>query len=74
MMPLREENGFLPDFKAIPRRLKKDEAYVFHQTIPTILTAAIAPRAFYEEAIRLAGYIQYYCMPCTRLTAKLYYD
>ena len=53
IMPLREENGFLPDFKSIPVETLKKAKLMFIN-YPNNPTAAVAPRSFYEEVIRLA--------------------
>ena len=72
MMPLREENGFLPDFKAIPEETLKKTKLMFIN-YPNNPTAAIAPRAFYEEAIRLAD--TYNIIVCHDAAySEIYYD
>ena len=72
MMPLREENGFLPDFKAIPEETLKKTKLMFIN-YPNNPTAAIAPRAFYEEAIRLA--VTYNIIVCHDAAySEIYYD
>ncbi|HMK44947.1 MAG TPA: LL-diaminopimelate aminotransferase [Dissulfurispiraceae bacterium] len=53
IMPLVEENAFLPDFKAIPADILKRAKLMF-LNYPNNPTSACAPRAFYEEAIALA--------------------
>jgi LL-diaminopimelate aminotransferase len=54
MMPLKEENGFLPDFKSIPESVLKNARLMFIN-YPNNPTSAVAPRAFFEEAIALAA-------------------
>lgn len=72
MMPLREENGFLPDFKTIPEETLKKTKLMFIN-YPNNPTAAIAPRAFYEEAIRLAD--TYNIIVCHDAAySEIYYD
>ena len=72
MMPLREENGFLPDFKAIPEETLKKTKLMFIN-YPNNPTAAIAPRPFYEEAIRLAD--TYNIIVCHDAAySEIYYD
>ena len=72
MMPLREENGFLPDFKAIPEETLKKTKLMFIN-YPNNPTAAIAPKAFYEEAIRLAD--TYNIIVCHDAAySEIYYD
>lgn len=53
-MPLREGNGFLPDLKAIPEATLKKTKLMFIN-YPNNPTSAVAPKAFYEEVIALAG-------------------
>jgi LL-diaminopimelate aminotransferase len=53
-MPLREENGFLPDLKAIPEATLKKTKLMFIN-YPNNPTSAVAPKSFYEEVIALAG-------------------
>jgi LL-diaminopimelate aminotransferase len=53
IMPLKEENGFLPDFKAIPEdKLKR--AKLMFLNYPNNPTAAVASEDFFKEAIGLA--------------------
>lgn len=52
-MPLREENNFLPDLKAIPEKILK-RAKVMFINYPNNPTSAIAPRSFYEEVVAFA--------------------
>ena len=52
-MPLRRENGFLPDLKAIPEEVAR-RAKLLWLNYPNNPTGAVAPRAFFEEAIRFA--------------------
>ena len=52
-MPLKEENGFLPDFAAIPEDIAR-RAKVIWLNYPNAPTAAVADVAFFEEAIRFA--------------------
>ena len=53
LMPLREENGFLPDFDAIPEDVKK-KAKLIWLNYPNNPTAATAPLEFYRKAVELA--------------------
>ncbi|MDD5065439.1 MAG: LL-diaminopimelate aminotransferase [bacterium] len=53
LMPLRKENGFLPDLKAIPERIKKRARLMFIN-YPNNPTAASAPRAFFEDVVKMA--------------------
>jgi LL-diaminopimelate aminotransferase len=52
-MPLRRERGFLPDLGAIPSEVAR-RAKVLWVNYPNNPTAALAPRAFYEEVIAFA--------------------
>lgn len=53
LVPLFESNGFLMDFSAIdPAVLKK--AKILYLNYPNNPTAAIAPKAFFEEAVEFA--------------------
>jgi LL-diaminopimelate aminotransferase len=54
LMPLREENGFLPDFTSIPENILRNAKLMF-LNYPNNPTSAIAPRAFFEEAIARAA-------------------
>ena len=52
-MPLRRENGFLPDLGAVPDEVAK-RAKLLWLNYPNNPTAAVAPRAFLSDAIRFA--------------------
>ena len=52
-MPLRRENGFLPDLKAIPDEVAR-RAKLLWLNYPNNPTAAVAPRDFFVDAIRFA--------------------
>jgi len=52
-MPLKEEDGFLPDLNAIPEDVAK-RAKVLWLNYPNNPTAAVADLAFFEEAVRFA--------------------
>jgi len=53
LMPLLESNAFLPDFSAIdPAVLKK--AKLLYLNYPNNPTSAIAPKEFFEEAVKFA--------------------
>jgi LL-diaminopimelate aminotransferase len=72
IMPLKEENGFLPDFKAIPEdKLKK--ARLMFLNYPNNPTAAVAPEGFFKEAIELAA--KYNIIICHDAAySEMYYD
>lgn len=52
-MPLLEENGFLPDFSAIPSDICAQSRLMF-LNYPNNPTGAIAPLSFFEEAVGFA--------------------
>jgi LL-diaminopimelate aminotransferase len=52
-MPLREEDGFLPDFSAIPEDVAR-RARALWLNYPNNPTGAVADLAFFEEAVRFA--------------------
>jgi LL-diaminopimelate aminotransferase len=52
-MPLLEENGFLPDFDAIPRDVA-DRAKLMWLNYPNNPTGAVAGRDFFERAVHFA--------------------
>lgn len=54
MMPLREENDFLPDLESIPKRvlLKSKLIFVNYPNNPTSVTA---PAKFFKDLIRIAS-------------------
>lgn len=52
-MPLREEDGFLPDFSAIPDEVAR-RAKVLWLNYPNNPTGAVAELGFFEEAVRFA--------------------
>src|SRR5438046_879143 len=52
-MPLRRENGFLPDLGAIPVEVAR-RAKLLWLNYPNNPTAAVAPRSFFADAIRFA--------------------
>jgi aminotransferase len=52
-MPLRQENGFLPDLKAIPRDIAAKAKLMF-MNYPNNPTGAVATPSFYEECVSFA--------------------
>lgn len=52
-MPLKKENGFLPDLKAIPSDIAR-RARLMHLNYPNNPTAALATDDFYAEAVAFA--------------------
>lgn len=53
-MPLREENYFLPEFDAIPKRVLRKAKLMF-LNYPNNPTSATAPLKFFKEAVNLAS-------------------
>ena len=53
IMPLREENDYLPDLAAIPKEVAERAALMF-LNYPNNPTAAVAQRGFYEEVVAFA--------------------
>jgi LL-diaminopimelate aminotransferase len=54
LMPLKEENDFLPDFERIPAEIVKKAKIVF-VNYPNNPTGATAPRRFYEKLVGWAS-------------------
>jgi len=54
MMPLREENSFLPDLESIPKNVLQRSKLIF-VNYPNNPTSAIAPATFFKELIRIAS-------------------
>ncbi len=72
IMPLREVNGFLPDFKAIPEETLRHTKLMFIN-YPNNPTSAIAPKSFYEEVICLAA--KYNIIVCHDAAySEIYFD
>jgi len=72
IMPLREENAFLPDFKSIPEDTLRKTKLMFIN-YPNNPTSAVAPRAFYEEVVALAG--KYNIIVCHDAAySEIYFD
>lgn len=53
LMPLREENAFLPDLKKIPASVVR-KAKIIYVNYPNNPTSAIADKSFYQELIGFA--------------------
>jgi LL-diaminopimelate aminotransferase len=53
-LPLREENGFLPDFSEIPDNIAQ-QARVLWINYPNNPTGAIAPPGFYSNVVKFAS-------------------
>jgi LL-diaminopimelate aminotransferase len=72
IMPLTKENGFLPDFRAIPEETLKKAKLMFIN-YPNNPTSAVAPRSFYEEVIGLAA--KYNIIVCHDAAySEIYFD
>jgi len=72
IMPLKEENNFLPDFKAIPEAALKKAKLMF-LNYPNNPTSATASAEFYKEAISLAK--KYNIIICHDAAySEVYYD
>lgn len=72
IMPLKEGNGFLPDFKAIPEDVLKRSKLMF-LNYPNNPTAAVAGKEFFKEAIALAE--KYNIIICHDAAySEIYYD
>lgn len=72
IMPLKEDNGFLPDFKATPESVLKRAKLMFIN-YPNNPTAATASKDFYKEAIKLAQ--KYNIIICHDAAySEIYYD
>ncbi|MFH1269504.1 MAG: LL-diaminopimelate aminotransferase [Candidatus Omnitrophota bacterium] len=54
LMPLKEENSFLPDLKKIPLNIRR-KAKLMYINYPNNPTGATAERDFYEETINFAA-------------------
>lgn len=53
LMPLLGKNDFLPDLKAIDKEILK-KAKILYLNYPNNPTAAVAPKAFFQEAVEFA--------------------
>ncbi len=53
VMPLRRENGFLPDLDAIPESIRQRARLMFIN-YPNNPTGAIAPLSFFQDVVRFA--------------------
>ena len=54
LMPLTEQNGYLPDLKGIPGDVLK-RAKLMYLNYPNNPTSTCAPKSFFEEAVALAN-------------------
>lgn len=53
LLPLKEENGFLPDVESIPNDVLS-KAKILFVNYPNNPTGAVAPKSFYEKIVRWA--------------------
>ena len=53
LLPLKEENGFLPDLDAVPQEILKKTKLIY-VNYPNNPTGAMASRAFYEKLVQWA--------------------
>lgn len=53
LLPLKEENGFLPDFEKVPDEVLKKSKIIF-VNYPNNPTGAVATKAFYEKLVSWA--------------------
>ncbi|MEC4675508.1 MAG: LL-diaminopimelate aminotransferase [Nitrospirota bacterium] len=72
LMPLKEENGFLPDLKSIPEKTLINARLMFIN-YPNNPTSAVASREFFEEVISLAS--RYNIIVCHDAAySEIYFD
>ncbi len=72
IMPLKKENGFLPDLKAIPEDVLK-KTKIIHINYPNNPTSATADKVFFEEVIKLA--MKYKFIVCHDMAySELFYE
>jgi LL-diaminopimelate aminotransferase len=72
IMPLTEENGFLPDLKALPESALKRAKMMFIN-YPNNPTSAVAPREFFEGVVHFAA--QHNIIVCHDAAySEIYYD
>lgn len=72
LMPLKEENGFLPDYTAIPQRVLMNARMMFIN-YPNNPTAASVTKEFFSETVNLAD--KYNIIVCHDAAySEIYYD
>lgn len=72
IVPLKEENNFLPDVDAIPKRILRKAKLIF-LNYPNNPTSAIAPAKFYQQVVRIA--LQYNIIVCHDASyTEIYYE
>jgi LL-diaminopimelate aminotransferase len=72
IMPLKEENGFLPEFDEIPEKVFLKTKLIFIN-YPNNPTSAIAPAKFYKEVIKIA--LKYNIIVCHDASyTEIYYN
>jgi LL-diaminopimelate aminotransferase len=53
IIPVNEDNGFLPDFDSVPKDILKKTKMIF-LSYPNNPTTAVAPKSFFEKAVSFA--------------------
>lgn len=72
IMPLKRENNFLPDLKAIPEDVLK-RTKIIHINYPNNPTSATADKSFFEEVVKLA--LKYKFIVCHDMAySELFYE
>lgn len=72
LMPLTEQNGYLPDFSAVPETVLKNSKLMF-LNYPNNPTSALATKGFYEDVIKIAA--KYNIIVCHDAAySEIYYD
>lgn len=71
-MPLKKENNFLPDLKAIPEEVLK-KTKIMHINYPNNPTSATADKTFFQEVVNLA--MKYKFIVCHDMAySELFYE
>src|SRR5205814_613226 len=72
VMPLRKENGFLPDLRAIPREIARQAKLMFVNS-PNNPTSAVASKAFFAQVVAFAR--EHQIIVCHDAAySEIYYD
>lgn len=72
IMPLKEDNNYLPDLNSIPKKILNNAKLMF-LNYPNNPTSAIATREFFKEAIKIA--MKYKIIICHDASyTEIYYD
>jgi len=71
-MPLKEENGFLPDLDAVPKEILRKTKLIF-LNYPNNPTTSMAPMKFYKEVVSIA--FKYNFIVCHDASySEIYFD